>query len=41
MKDLVMQLSALSGVSSWEDEVRDFLCAEAAPYAQDVRIEKG
>lgn len=39
MKDLVMQLSALSGVSSWEDEVRDFLRAEAAPYAQEIRTD--
>mgnify|MGYP006072273133 FL=1 len=39
MKDLVMQLSALSGVSSWEDEVRDFLRAEAAPYTQDIRTD--
>lgn len=39
MKDLVMRLSALSGVSSWEDEVRDFLRAEAAPYCQEVRTD--
>ena len=34
-----MKLSALSGVSSWEDEVRDFLKAEAAPYAQEIRTD--
>lgn len=39
MKDLVMKLCALSGVSSWEDEVRDFLRAEAAPYAQEIRTD--
>lgn len=39
MRDLVMRLSALSGVSSWEDEVRDFLKAEAAPYAQEIRTD--
>ena len=39
MKDLVMRLSALSGVSSWEDEMRDFLKAEAAPYAQEIRTD--
>ena len=39
MKDLVTRLCALSGVSSWEDEVRDFLRAEAAPYAQEIRTD--
>ena len=34
-----MQLCALSGVSSWEDEVREFLQAEAAPYAQEIRTD--
>ena len=32
-----MKLCALSGVSSWEDEVRDFLREEAAPYADAIR----
>lgn len=39
MKDLVMKLCSLSGVSSWEDEVRDFLRAEAAPYVQEMRTD--
>lgn len=39
MKDLVMRLSALSGVSSWEDEVREFLKREAEPYAQEIRTD--
>ena len=39
MKELVMQLCALSGVSSWEDEVRDFLKEEAAPYADELRTD--
>ena len=34
-----MQLCALSGVSSWEDEVRDFLKEEAAPYADELRTD--
>ena len=34
-----MQLCALSGVSSWEDEVRDFLKEEAAPCADDIRTD--
>ena len=34
-----MKLCALSGVSSWEDEVRDFLKTEAAPYADEIRTD--
>ena len=34
-----MKLCALSGVSSWEDEVRDFLREEAAPYADAIRTD--
>ena len=34
-----MKLCALSGVSSWEDEVRDFLKEEAAPCADDIRTD--
>ena len=34
-----MKLCALSGVSSWEDEVRDFLKEEAAPYADELRTD--
>ena len=34
-----MKLCALSGVSSWEDEVRDFLKEEAAPYADEIRTD--
>ena len=39
MKDLIMKLCSLSGVSSWEDEVRAFLRAEAAPYVQEMRTD--
>ena len=34
-----MKLCALSGVSSWEDEVRDFLKEEALPYADEIRTD--
>lgn len=34
-----MKLCALSGVSSWEDEVRAFVEAEAAPYVQQLRTD--
>lgn len=39
MKELVKQLCALSGVSSFEDEVRSFLRAQAEPYADEIRID--
>ncbi len=32
-------LCALSGVSSWEDEVRDYFRAQAAPYADRIRTD--
>lgn len=39
MLNLLKQLCALSGVSSWEDEVRDFIRTQAEPYADDIRVD--
>lgn len=39
MLNLLKQLCALSGVSSWEDEVRDFIRAQAQPYADSIRTD--
>jgi putative aminopeptidase FrvX len=39
MLNLVRQLCQLSGVSSWEDEVRDFIRTEARPYADEIRTD--
>lgn len=39
MLNLLKQLCALSGVSSWEDEVRDFLRTQAQPYADSIRTD--
>jgi endoglucanase len=39
MLNLLKQLCALSGVSSWEDEVRDFIRAQAEPYADQIRVD--
>ena len=39
MLNLLKQLCALSGVSSWEDEVRDFLRPQAQPYADSIRTD--
>lgn len=39
MLNLLKQLCALSGVSSWEDEVRDFIQAQAQPYADSIRTD--
>ncbi|MBR1781323.1 MAG: M42 family peptidase [Oscillospiraceae bacterium] len=39
MLNLLKQLCALSGVSSWEDEVRDFIRAKAEPYADSIRMD--
>lgn len=37
MLNLIKELCALSGVSSWEDEVRDFIRAKAEPWADSIR----
>ena len=39
MLNLLKQLCALSGVSSWEDEVRDFIRTQAQPYANSIRTD--
>ena len=39
MLNVLKQLCALSGVSSWEDEVRDFIRAQAQPYADSIRTD--
>lgn len=39
MLNLLKQLCALSGVSSWEDEVRDFIRDQAQPYADNIRTD--
>ena len=39
MKELLKTLCALDGVSSWEDAVRDYLYAEAEPYADSLRVD--
>ncbi len=39
MLSLLKQLCALSGVSSWEDEVRDFIRAQAKPWADSIRTD--
>lgn len=39
MLNLLKQLCALSGVSSWEDEVRNFIRAQAQPYADSIRTD--
>ena len=39
LTDTLQTLCALSGVSSWEDEVRDYLRAQAAPYADQIRTD--
>ena len=39
MKELLKELCALPGVSSWEDRVRDFILARAKPLAQTLRVD--
>lgn len=39
MLNLLKQLCALSGVSSWEDEVRGFIRTQAQPYADSIRTD--
>lgn len=39
MLELLKQLCALPGVSGAEDAVRDFICAQAKPYADEIRTD--
>ena len=39
MLNLLKQLGALSGVSSWEDEVRDFIRTQAQPWADSIHTD--
>ena len=39
MLNLIRQLCALDGVSSWEDAVRNFIRSEAEPYADSIRVD--
>ena len=39
MLNLLKQLCALSGVSNWEDEVRDFIRTQAQPYVNSIRTD--
>ncbi len=39
MLNTVKTLCALSGVSSWEDEVRAYLMERARPYADELRVD--
>ena len=39
MTSLVKELCLLNGVSSGEDEVRDFLIQQARPYADHLRVD--
>lgn len=39
MLNLLKQLCALSGVSSWEDEVLDLIRTQAQPYADSIRTD--
>ncbi len=39
MIETVKTLCALSGVSSYEDPVRDYLMEQAKPYANDIRVD--
>ena len=39
MLNTLKELCALSGVSSWEDETRAFIRAQAEPYADSIRTD--
>ena len=39
MIELLKKLCAIDGVSSYEDQVRDFIRTEAAPYADSIRTD--
>ena len=37
--ETLQELCALSGVSSWEDQVRDYIRSKVEPYADSVRVD--
>lgn len=39
LMDTIRELCLLSGVSSFEDEVRDYIKEKAAPYADQIRVD--
>ena len=39
MLDLLKELCALNGVSGEEDQVRDFIRAQASPWADSIRTD--
>ena len=39
MLETLKTLCALSGVSSFEDPVRDYLTKQARPYADSIRVD--
>lgn len=39
MLNLIRHLCTLDGVSSWEDNVRDYIRTEAEPYAASIRVD--
>lgn len=39
MLNLIRHLCTLDGVSSWEDNVRDYIRTEAEPYADSIRVD--
>ncbi len=39
MTDTIQALCQLPGPSGWEDAVRDYLCAEAKPYADELTVD--
>jgi endoglucanase len=39
MLNTVKTLCALNGVASWEDDVRKYLKEQAAPYADEMRVD--
>lgn len=39
MVNMLKELCSLSGIGGWEDEVRDYIMAHAAPYASDMYVD--
>lgn len=39
LKDTIRELCLLDGVSSFEEDVRAYIKAEAAPYADEMRVD--